>query len=1191
VATYQFSLLADGQAISFNPTADVLHIDQVALPAAFMFAAADGNDTIVVVHQGTQNGKDVRLLEVSPFQLTSSNVTFADGSRLLIGDNSTALNDDAANTIVGSSGWDLMLGFGGNDTFVPGGGSDDIRGGAGRDSIEIKATATSALIVDFGFFGVGSISGGGSVIEFREIERVVAGNFNDQMYGDGAAQNLAGQAGNDTIRGAGGTDTLWGGAGNDAFVFKETGVANADLLADFASGADELLLDGSVMNALGAAGNMAAGDARFWASSTGAAHDADDRVLYNTTTRQVFYDPDGNGAAPAQLIATLQSGATLAATDIVVDNPNVVTGTAGDDTLHGTPGDDTIDGLGGNDSLFGGTGRDLLIGGDGNDRLNGVAFDEEFQEPELDPDTMDGGSGDDYYLIDHPDDVLSDSAGHDTVQAENMDWTLGAGFEDLIIRNDESESSFDAIGNELDNHISASYAGSRLEGRGGNDTLIGGGAEHGNQLFGGDGNDSLVGWDMGDLLDGGAGDDTMSAEDFATFTGGSGVDTFLFDSASGGGVTDFTSGSDRIRLDARSLSQLGASGTLAAGDPRFHAAAGATGGHDADDRLVYNTATGDLYYDPDGNGAIAASLIVTLTSGGTPAALSATDITVDNGGTSQTGTTGNDSLVGGSGNDLLNGLAGNDTLAGLGGHDTLDGGSGTDRMEGGDGDDTYFATGGDVIVELSGVGAGMFDTVIADTSWTLEQNVEILRLAEGAPGAIRGTGNAGSNGIYGNSAANVLDGGGTSAAGDTVSGGDGNDTISGSGFGSYSGDAGDDLINVGPGFADGGDGNDRIEGFADARGGFGDDTIVSGTGHDSLYGGPGADTFVIAQDPHIPENWDRYILFESGTDKLRFDGQVFTALGPSGNFAAGDERFYSAAGAQSAHDATDRLVYDSSTGQLWYDPDGIGGAAAVLTGIVRDVVHPPANLQATDIAVDNGSAPGSVINGTSGNDTLTGTAGDDTINGLGGNDLILAGSTGGADVIDGGAGSDSIEFKAAATSAVIVNFNAGTITGGSAGGTISFTGIERVVAGNFNDSLSGSVGAQNLAGQAGADTLTGGAGNDTLWGGTGNDAFVFNGMGTTNADRISDFASGQDKVQLQNTAFTAIGAMGNFAAGDARFWASSSGTAHDANDRVLYNTTTGQLYYDADGNGGGAAQLIATLTNSPAIAATDIAVI
>ena len=77
-------------------------------------------------------------------------------------------------------------------------------------------------------------------------------------------------------------------------------------------------------------------------------------------------------------------------------------------------------------------------------------------------------------------------------------------------------------------------------------------------------------------------------------------------------------------------------------------------------------------------------------------------------------------------------------------------------------------------------------------------------------------------------------------------------------------------------------------------------------------------------------------------------------------------------------------------------------------------------------------------------------------------------------------------------------------------------------------------------------------------------------MGTANADRISDFASGSDKLQLDDAAFTAIGAMGNFAAGDARFWASHpAARRHDANDRVVYNTSTGQLYYDADGSGSG----------------------
>ena len=50
-------------------------------------------------------------------------------------------------------------------------------------------------------------------------------------------------------------------------------------------------------------------------------------------------------------------------------------------------------------------------------------------------------------------------------------------------------------------------------------------------------------------------------------------------------------------------------------------------------------------------------------------------------------------------------------------------------------------------------------------------------------------------------------------------------------------------------------------------------------------------------------------------------------------------------------------------------------------------------------------------------------------------------------------------------------------------------------------------------------------------------------------------------------------------------------TFRDASDRIVYNTTTGQLFYDADGSGAGAAQLIATFQGAPAIAATDITVL
>jgi hypothetical protein len=80
-----------------------------------------------------------------------------------------------------------------------------------------------------------------------------------------------------------------------------------------------------------------------------------------------------------------------------------------------------------------------------------------------------------------------------------------------------------------------------------------------------------------------------------------------------------------LQLDHNAMAALGATGTFAAGDARFFAGAGAAGGHDADDRVVFNSSTGQLYYDDDGSGAHAAQLVLTLQAG---AALSATDISV-----------------------------------------------------------------------------------------------------------------------------------------------------------------------------------------------------------------------------------------------------------------------------------------------------------------------------------------------------------------------------------------------------------------------------------------------------------------------------------------------------------------------------------------------------------------------------------
>src|SRR6266850_1856903 len=205
---------------------------------------------------------------------------------------------------------------------------------------------------------------------------------NDTINGLGGNDFLAGGAGNDTVFGDGGNDWLEGGAGNDSLsggggqddlVFREFGAANADTVGGFDTNWDRIQLDAAAFAAIGAAGRFAAGDVRFYAAAgaTGG-HDADDRIIYNTSTGQLFYDADGNGPGAAQLIATFQGAPTLVASDLnVFGTPTptptptptgqTITGTSGNDSLVGGTGNDTIDGLAGNDTLEGRGGNDSFI--------------------------------------------------------------------------------------------------------------------------------------------------------------------------------------------------------------------------------------------------------------------------------------------------------------------------------------------------------------------------------------------------------------------------------------------------------------------------------------------------------------------------------------------------------------------------------------------------------------------------------------------------------------------------------------------------------------------------------------------------------------------------------------------------------------------------------------------------------------
>ena len=138
--------------------------------------------------------------------------------------------------------------------------------------------------------------------------------------------------------------------------------------------------------------------------------------------------------------------------------------------------------------------------------------------------------------------------------------------------------------------------------------------------------------------------------------------------------------------------------------------------------------------------------------------------------------------------------------------------------------------------------------------------------------------------------------------------------------------------------------------------------------------------------------------------------------------------------------------------------------------------------------------------------------------------------------------------------------------------------IENLLLTGFN-AINGN--ANTRYGLDGADTLDGGLGADTLQGGAGADTYVFSSaLGGGNVDVIFGYNVADDTIQLNSAVFTGLAAgaldSGAFVIGAA---------AGDADDRIIYDSATGQLYFDADGNDVGAAVLFATL--SPGIALTS----
>jgi Ca2+-binding RTX toxin-like protein len=298
------------------------------------------------------------------------------------------------------------------------------------------------------------------------------------------------------------------------------------------------------------------------------------------------------------------------------------------------------------------------------------------------------------------------------------------------------------------------------------------------------------------------------------------------------------------------------------------------------------------------------------------------------------GNAGDNVLSGLAGNDVLEGGAGDDTLRGGDGNDVLEGGLGNDSMSGGLGDDVYVLVENGDVAGVGEVAGGGFDTVEAFRSYTLTANMEKLQLL--GTGDLNGAGNDLANQIFGNFGDNILAGKGGN---DLIDGGSGDDTINaGDGADNVRGGSGKDTLA-------GGLGNDKMNGDAGAdsiAGGAGDDQLAGGDGNDvlvgandndllngnagdnTLTGGAGLDTFRF-DTPLVAGDVSTITDFIAADDRFVLDNAIFTEAGALGPLAAG--AFFTGA---AAHDADDRIIYNSVNGNVMYDADGAGGQAAIV---------------------------------------------------------------------------------------------------------------------------------------------------------------------------------------------------------------------------------------------------------------------
>jgi Ca2+-binding RTX toxin-like protein len=594
------------------------------------------------------------------------------------------------------------------------------------------------------------------------------------------------------------------------------------------------------------------------------------------------------------------------------------------------------------------------------------------------------------------------------------------------------------------------------------------------------------------------------------------------------------------------------------------------------------------------------------------------------------GTAGDDTLRGTDEADLINGLGGNDLLEG-GSNDTLDGGLGADTM-----------IGGTVFIDNSGDRYSGNLAVVSSTDFSIRRQFINASSSQYRAEAIPGTAPVNLSGTYvddiltGNDGPNVLD-----ALPNIQS--RGSDTLRGL--------RGDDIYLVynTPNlvFEDAGQGFDTVLVAIDPQFPYSSYSLIDPRGRT----GSTQSVEVLAMADHT--GTASFLL--TGNDVaqvVRGNAGSNTLIGAGGDDTlvglAGDDFYFAEAGdlvVEEAGQGFDTLIVGSSFGSAaaYTLPAGLSIEAVALGNTLQggSIIGNELSQRITGSDRDN------VLNGGGGADTLVGLGGNDTYLVRGSGDVVIEANGGGADIVYSTVSYNLGENEVEALSTVdnsatdpinlIGNFVSQTIVGnfgdnllnggggadtliGLRGNDLYAVGDSRTIVqespGEGNDTLVTSVSyelrteasievlsvqdrasttglalkgngqAQTVVGGAGADTIDGGGGADVLIGGAGADRFVFTtALGNGNVDGIADFAPGIDRIALFSGVFQNIG----LALDPNEFTVGTAATT--AEQRIVYNQGTGQLFYDPDGTGATAATLFALVSPGTALTVNSFEVI